>query len=256
MMMKTMLGMLIATLIAGAATAQVKGVLITADGQKIDGTIRWKQTSEAYEVVRSGGSVALEMTPDKIRDLVIPEPAALKSAISQVKSGAAAAAIPALKKVIQGYTRLKWDEVATRYLAEAHLAARDAAEARKVCESVISHKPEAAYCGEMAPTYWSALIATDRAAKAEELMGKAIKSGDRRSSAFALIRRGDLILKEGQTAEAHKKALIDGYLRVATLYRDVKDAQPEACEKAAGCFEKIGQTSRAESFRQLARSVK
>lgn len=253
--MKTVFGILIATLIAGSALAQVKGVLVTADGQKIDGTIRWKQASEAYEVVKSGGSVALEMTPDKVRDLIIPEPAALKGAIAQVQSGAGAAAIPALKKVVQGYTRLKWDEVATRYLAEAHLAARDAAEARKVCESVIAHKPEAAYCGEMAPTYWSALIASDRAAKAEELMSRAIKTGDRRSSAFALIRRGDLILKEGG-AEAHKKALIDGYLRVVALYRDVKDAQPEACEKAAGCFEKIGQTSRAESFRQQARSVK
>lgn len=254
--MKRMIGMLVATLIAGGVTAQIKGVLITSDGQSIDGTIRWKAASDAYEVVRSGGSVALEMTPDKVRDLNIPEPAGLKGAIAQVKGGTPSSAIPTLKKIIQGYTRLKWDEVATRYLAEAYLNSRDAAEARKVCEGVISHKPEAAYSGEMAPTYWSALIATDRAAKAEELMSRAIKTGDRRASAFALIRRGDLILKEGQTADFHKKALIDGFLRVATLYRDVKDAQPEACEKAAASFDKIGQSSRAESFRQMARSVK
>lgn len=254
--MKQLLCMSAVLLSACAALAQVKGSLTTSDGQKIDGTIKWKTAAQAYEVIKAGGNVALEMTPDKVADLNIPEPAALKGAVAQVNGATPSAAIPALEKIIATYSHLKWDEVATRYLAEAHLRSRNAAEARKVCEKVISGNPEAAYSGEMAPTYWSALIESGRESKAEELMARAIKTGDARASAFALIRRGDLVLKGGVTPELQKKALIDGYLRVVALYRGVKDAQPEACEKAAACFEKLGQTARAETFRQMARSGK
>jgi hypothetical protein len=36
---------------------------------------------------------------------------------------------------------------------------------------------------------------------------------------------------------------------VVTLYKSVKAAQPEALYKAAQCFEKLGQSSRADSMR-------
>ena len=154
-----------------------------------------------------------------------------------------------LDKVINGYTKLNWDETATRLLAEAHLANNDASSAIKVCEKIISGNEEAAYLGEMAPTYWKALLMGDRVAKLGDFVTKAVKSGDRTASAFALILRGDMIRKESDTNENASKALRDGYLRVVTLYRSVKSAQPEALYKAAQCFDKLGQSSRADKMR-------
>ena len=47
-----------------------------------------------------------------------------------------------------------------------------------------------------------------------------------------------------------KKALEDGYLRTAVLFRDVKSAQPEALFKAAECFQQMGQIPYAEKMRK------
>ena len=100
------------------------------------------------------------------------------------------------------------------------MQAGNADKAIAVCEKVIAADPEAAYLGEMAPVYWQALIKRERLSKVEELLGKAIKTGDRPASANALIARGDLIQAGGGDAnELAKKALRDGYLRVVTLYR-------------------------------------
>ena len=68
-----------------------------------------------------------------------------------------------------------------------------------------------------------------------------------------MILRGDIILKAGnESNDAAKKALTDGYLRVVYLYNDAGVAarlQPEALYKAAHCFEKLGQSGRADSMR-------
>ena len=77
--------------------------------------------------------------------------------------------------------------------------AGDAEKAVRVCEKVISANPDAAYLGEMAPAYWQALLKLDRVSKVEDLLTKAIKSGDRKASAHALIARGDVIRASGDT---------------------------------------------------------
>ena len=65
--------------------------------------------------------------------------------------------------------------------------------------------------------------------------------------------RGDMLWKDGnESADAARKALTDGYLRVVLLYKDDAVAarlQPEALYKAARCFEKLGQSSRMETMR-------
>ena len=68
-----------------------------------------------------------------------------------------------------------------------------------------------------------------------------------------MIARGDYAYADGgESVEAAKKALVDGYLRVALLYGDADVGprlRPEALYKAAKCFEKMGQTSRAANCR-------
>ncbi len=235
---------------AGIACAQVDGTIVLIEGgRKLNGTIQWSLRDKAYKIKVRGGNVELSIGPEKIQSLLIPKPAELTRAEELVRDGQAGQAIPILQKIIGGYFKLNWDETATRLLADAYLAEGRAKEAIDVCEKIISGSPESAYIGDMAPAYWRALLMGDRVVKLENLLTKAVKEGDRATSAFALIARGDLILKSGNTNENNSKALRDGYLRVVTLYRGVKEAQPEALYKAAQCFEKLGQSSRADTMR-------
>lgn len=239
-------------LTAGVTEAQIQGVITTSEGRKIEGTIKWKAREKVYAIVaKTSGSAAVEveMAPANISDIQIPRPKELDAAVAGVQQGAVAAAIPVLEKIANDYLMLQWDGVATRLLADAYVKNGEADKAIRVCERVIASDPDKAFLGEMAPAYWQALIKSGRTSKVEDLVVKAIKSGDRGASAFALIARGDLILASGDTNEIAKKALRDGFLRVVTLYKSEKAAQPEALYKAAKCFEKLGQTARADQMR-------
>ncbi len=249
-----MVAVVLAMMTAGSAAAQVVGVITTTEGRKIEGAITWKVREKAYAITAKGGNVELEMALANISDVQVPRPKELDAAIASMKTGNATAAVPVLEKIASDYLMLQWDKPATRLLAEAYLASGQADKARQVCEKVISANPDAAYLGEMAPAYWKALLKLDRASKVEDLMAKAIKSGDRAASAAALNMRGDVILATGDTNENAKKALRDGFLRVITVYKSEKDAQPEALYKAAKCFEKLGQTSRADQMRSTLKS--
>jgi tetratricopeptide (TPR) repeat protein len=237
-------------LAAAAAMAQVEGVLITNEGRQMPGIIQWSARDKGYKIKAKGGSqVEVVIEEEKIDRLVIPKPKDLTSAEALVKTGDGAQAIPLLKKIIDGYYRLNWDERATRLLADAHIANADPKSAIDVCEKIISADPDKAYLGEMAPSYWKALLMADKVATLDNLVTKAVKSEDRNASAFALIVRGDMIRKTSDTNENAAKALRDGYLRVVTLYKGIKAAQPEALYKAAKCFDKLGQSSRADQMR-------
>ncbi|MBO7655018.1 MAG: tetratricopeptide repeat protein [Kiritimatiellae bacterium] len=250
MKMTTMMTMALAVLFtAGAAMAQIQATIITPEGRRIEGTIRWTPGEKKYAVTQKGKNVEMAMEAANIKDIEVARPNELVAAIDKIRQGDAATAIPMLEKVAKDYLMLKWDKVATRYLAEANLKDGNFDKAIAVCETIIRSDPKAAYLGDMAPCYWQALMKKGRTSTVEELLGQAIKSGDRTASAFAQIMRGDVILAGGETPENAKKALRDGYLRVVTLYKAVRDAQPEALYKAAKCFDKLGQTSRADQMR-------
>lgn len=251
---KTWLVVLLAMMGANLAMGQIQGVVTTREGRKIEGAIKWLPRRKAFGITAKGGNVELEMAPNAISEMQIPRPRELDAALASIKQGNAAAAVPVLEKLSTDYLMLQWDAIATRYLAEAHLKAGNAQAALGVCEKIITANAEAAYLGEMAPPYWQALLTLGRTSRLEDALGKAVKSGDRRTSAFALMMRGDMITAEGETPEITKRALRDGYLRVVTLYRNEKDAQPEALYKAAKCFEKLGQTARADQLRTTLRN--
>lgn len=247
-----MVALTVTMLTSGAAWAQIVGTITTTENKTLSGSIKWKVREKAYAIMQN--NVDIEMPLANIKDLQIPKPKELDAAVKSVQEGNAAAAIPALEKIANDYLMLQWDKVATRLLADAYVKAGEADKAIRVCEKVIASNPEASYLGEMAPAYWQALLKAGRASKAEDLVTKAIKSGDREASAFALIMRGDLILASGDTNEVTKKALRDGFLRVVTLYKAVRAAQPEALYKTAKCFEKLGQTARADQMRTTLKS--
>ena len=230
----------LATLTASGA---VKGSLTLKDGKEKSGLINWDGKKYVVQI----GKFNETISASEVQDVDVDEPAKLQEAIKQ-KS------IPELETIVKEYAHLKWDKVAGRYLAEAYLADGKPADARKVCDGIIDGEPSAAYRGDLAPAYWSALLGLNRDKELKKYLENAMKSKDRFSRGAALIMRGDIAMKEGnESPDACKKALIDGYLRVVYLYKDEEIAnklQPEALYKAARCFEKLGLGSPATTMRE------
>jgi excinuclease ABC subunit A len=73
-----------------------------------------------------------------------------------------------------------------------------------------------------------------------------------------LVMRGDIIIAAANGApDKLKEALRDAYLRVALMYNDEECVRErsEAMLKAASCFEKLGQTARAEKLKSQAKAL-
>ena len=243
----TTVAWMVSLLMTGAVWGQVQGTIINSEGKPFPGVLKWKASQKAYTV--TANNMDLEVPLASVAELQIAKPKDLDNAEKQMSAGNASLAVPLLEKIAKDYFMLKWDKPAIRLLAEAYMKAGENDKAIKLCESLIAADPSIAIQGEIAPMYWQVLLKAGKNSKVEDLVLKAIKSGDRLASAFALITRGDLVLATGDTADNAKKALRDGYLRVITLYKSEAEAQPEALFKAAKCFEKSGQSGRADQMR-------
>ena len=239
------------------AAGAVAGSLQLETDDVVKGAIRWSAREKAYVVTK--GKIEQQFKATEVAEIDIDKPDAFDAAVAQVAKGQGAAAIPALQKIVKEYAHLQWDKVAGRYLAEAYLAADKPDDALKACREIIDGEPSAAYRGDLAPAYWSALLRLNRRAPLEKSLEKAMKGEDRFARGAALIMYGDIALKDGkESGDACKKALTDGYLRVVFLYKDAEVAdklQPEALYKAARCFDKLSQSGRADFMRtELKRS--
>ena len=239
---------------ATAFSAVIQGTVFTEGDQKT-GAVKWNHRAKSYTITQKQGnaSIDVEVPAADVTDLNIAKPANIDAAIAQVQKGQGAAAIGILQGIVKEYSHLQWDKIAGRYLVEAYLAANRGEDALKSAQAIIASDPGAAFVGELAPAYWQALLKLNQKPKLEAALAKAAASGDRFSSGAAFTLRGDIIMQEGgESADAAKKALADGYLRVVLMYTDQPVAaklRPEALYKAAQCFEKLGQSGRAEAMR-------
>ena len=248
--------------LAAAATSPLwatQGTIRTTTDSK-KGDIKWQGRSKSYSVSFKKGNtmVSAEYPLDDVTALDIDKPAGYDKAVENVQRGNGAAAIGPLTKIVQEYKMLQWDKPAGRYLVEAYLAANNAQKACEIAESIIREDKSAEWQGDLAPAYWQALLKLGKNQKLEALVKKAAISGDRAASASALVMRGDIILAtEGDSQDSYKKALTDAYLRVMLMYADepCREARLQAMQKAAGCFDKLGQASRAEQIRSQARKI-
>lgn len=242
----------LAALASAAVFGAITGSITTESGDVQKGTIRWSTRDRAYAVTVKGG-IEIQVKPADVAEMSIDKPDGYDEAVAQVNKGQGAAAVPVLQKIVKEYSHLDWDKAAGRYLAEALISSGDLNKGLSACEDIIKTDGDAAFTGDLAPAYWEALLKLGRRPKLENLLQKAAKSGDRFSAGAALIKRGDIILLDGKdSADAAKKALVDGYLRVVFMYTDAEIApklQPEALYKACKCFEKLGSSGRAETMR-------
>lgn len=237
------------------AAAAAQGTLYTKDGGHKSGVIKWSARNRSYVITQkqaNGSTMDMEVEAKNVERLDIKPPQGMDQAIKAVESGNGAGQIKFLEQVVDEYAHLQWDQKAGSYLAKAYLGANNAAKALETCKKIISVDKTAGYSGDLAPTYWQALIKNNQTSTLDQMLAKAASSGDRFASGSALIARGDAIIAKDNTPAGAKKALVDGYLRVILLYRDPEVEpllRPEALYKAAQCFETAGQTSRASDLR-------
>jgi len=230
---------------AMTAGADVKGAILKKDGGRLTGMVRWLPSSKVYVVTTEKG-VALQVPVAQVSGIKVAPPANLEKAVRAVKSGQYGGAIPVLERIMKQYTMLEHDVSAARWLAVAYLKMKNAKKAVEMCEKVIKVNPGAVTAGELTGVYWDALLATGREATLKKQLAKAIESGNRTMAAIAQVKRGDIDMKN----ERYREALVDGYLRTAVLFQDVKEAQPDALYNAMKCFEELGQHSHAEKMRK------
>ena len=227
---------------------------VSTGAESFAGDVKWHARDKKYVVEK--GKITKEFKLADVTDIEVAKPAGFDKAVQMVEGGQGSAAVPALTKIVSEYRMLKWDKPAGRYLAIAYLAAGNAKKAYDACQPIVSEDKTAAYTGDLASAYWQALLKLGKTDQLEGLLKKAAASGDRSSSAAALVMRGDIIVTaSNDKPEELRRALTDGYLRVVLMYQDAPCAREraEACLKAAQCFDKLGQSGRAEQLRAQAK---
>ena len=242
-------------MMAMASAFAIPGTVSTG-AESFTGDVKWRGRDKKYVIEK--GKITKEFDLADVTRLDIQKPQGYDKAVAAVEGGQGSTAIPVLTKIVADYRMLQWDKPAGRYLAMAHIAAGHAKEALAVCEKIIEEDKAAGWSGDLASAYWQALLKLGKTEQLEGLLKKAATSGDRQSSAAALVMRGDIILQGANDAPAAlKQALTDGYMRVALMYQDqeCRRERGEALLKAAACFDKLGQAARAENLRAQAKSI-
>ena len=248
---------LVVCLVAAAASEvfAIQGSVST-ETETFAGDVKWHAREKKYIVEK--GKITKEFKLADVTGLDIPKPQGYDKAVQLVESGQGSSAIATLAKMVADYRMLQWDKRAGRYLAMAYLAAGNAQKAYDVCSPIITDDRTAAYSGDLAAAYWQALMKLGKNEQLEKLLKDAATKGGRQSSAAALVMRGDIIVAASNDApEELKRALRDGYMRVALMYQDPECARErgEAMVKAAQCFDKLGQSARAENLRSQAKGI-
>jgi len=252
--------LLIGFLAIAAADAFALPGTLTTETETLTGDIKWQARAKQYIVsVKMGKTmVDKEIKLADVTALDVKKPEGFDKAVQMVESGNGTAAIPVLQKIASDYRMLQWDKQAGRYLVLAYIAAGNAQKAYETCQPIVTEDKTAAYSGDLASAYWQALLKLGKNDQLEALLKKAATSGNRQASAAAFVMRGDIIVSQSNDARDElQRALRDGYLRVCLMYQDAEcvNERREALQKAAACFDKLGQPSRAEKLRADAKAM-
>ena len=239
---------------AAAAEAFAIQGSVSTETETFAGDVKWHARDKKYVVEK--GKITKEFKLADVTALDIPKPQGFDKAVQMVEGGQGSAAVATLAKIVSDYRMMQWDKPAGRYLALAHLASGNAQKAYDACTPIIAEDKSAAYSGDLAAAYWQALLKLGKTEQLEKLLKDAATKGNRQSSAAALVMRGDMVVAaSNDSPEELRRALRDGYMRVVLMYQDADCARErgEALLKAAQCFDKLGQSARAESLRAQAK---
>lgn len=252
------LAIVVLAAVAASTAWAIEGTITTKNNDVKKGDITWKALTKKYIVASK--NVSTELPLADVVKVDVPKPKNLDGCISSKN-------ISGLKKIIQEYRMLGWDRHAAAALMTAQVESNKAKDAYDAVKDLVKDDPRSAYMGVMAPAYWQVLLALGESSKLENCLSRAVTEGDRCSAAEATIARGDIAAKKAEGLEgadktkACRKALTDGYLRVALMYRDdadagCREASRTAMKRSADLFEEIGNTVYAELMRSEAEKVR
>jgi len=235
--------------LAHSAMAEIKGIVIKHNGQRIPqqggGSLRYLPAQKKYLI--NAGGVQMQIPLAQVKEVRTVKPKQLDAAIRAVQTGSYSAAIPVLERIMKDYRMLQWDIPAAENLTLAYLKMGQASKAVQAAELAIEASPaKNVYSGDLARYYWKALIEAKRTAKLRKILLEAVEYGSREVAANAQVMRGNIDFEHGN----YKDALVDGYLRTIVLFQDVKKVQPEALYQAIQAHEKLGEHSHAEKWRK------
>ncbi len=256
--MKKLLLTVVVAILASSSWAVVG--TIKAKGDTKRGEIKWNASSKSYSLMLKKGKTAYEaqFSIADVESIEIDKPANFDKLVDLIAKGNGSAAEKDLLAILKTYKMLQWDKIAARYLVELYIQMNQYNKAYELVQGILKTDREAAYKGELAPAYWQILLALNKDSQLENCLSKAAMTGDRVSSAEALLMRGDVIIKKGQdSAEANKKALVDAYLRVALMYNDAPcvAVRAKSMQKCAVAFEKVGMPDYANKMRSSANAL-
>ena len=235
----------IGVLFAGASHGRHEATIVLNTGARAQGIVRYLPASRSFEI--QAGAATREVRADEVAEVILAQPPAqLREALAQVQQRRYQQAIPVLTQIVEDYAMFGPDQDAGSALMLAYLRTDRSAEALRAGETMVRRNPRLERQPAFATVYWETLLEAERLSTLRTSIEEAIRSGSREMAAVGLLRRGDLEMREGRTREA----LVDGYLRVVLLFRDVGLVQPEALYKAMQAHEELNEVAYAERWRQ------
>ncbi len=225
------------------STALAVNKLTLANGKVMEfRSIEWRSSTKEYRVDTGQGIIPVPKA--EVADIQVDRPADLDKAIQLIETDKGAEAITILEPLIATYKMTKIEQEASGYLAEAYFANKNFAKAASMLEDQIKESAPSDIPLENRRRYWQSLLALKREATLNKALDEAVASSNRAFACAGRLTKADASQMGGQREDA----LLD-YLRVVTLYEDLKEFQPAALAGAVTVLEDL-RDPRADLFRK------
>jgi tetratricopeptide (TPR) repeat protein len=235
-------------LVSGLALSARASSIVMKNGRTVTGkSIEWREDTRDYLVINEGASMPVH--EDQVSKINVDKPAELDKAKSLVATRQYAQAIPLLEGLIRKYKKLSWDVDAMKLLAQSHVEMNDAKKAASAIDAL------AKAGGTLPPAlqlmYWQSLQKSGDTKRLVQELERAMGSGIPDFAATAYLTRANLYLQEG-----NQDAALSDFLKITTILKDAKAAQPEALYQAAELLDKAKDPRAAELRKILLQDFK
>lgn len=233
-----------------AMTARADKVTLS-NGREMDAkSVQWRESTQEYRVEMADGTL-LPFPKAQVAQLQIDKPADYDKAVQMVAAKQFDAALPLLDGLVTKYKMLNWDNESRLVLAQAYMGKNDAKKAAATMDEYMGLIPKGDVSLDARVLYWKALLGADRSGSLKKELDETIVSGARETAAAAQMMRANMNRQAGQ-----KEAAFLDYMRVVSVFKDVKALQPEALYRAAELLEDMRDPRADQLRRRLAQDYK
>ena len=205
-------------------------------------SIEWRESTREYRVDTGQGVIPIPKAD--VADIQLDRPADLGKATNLLAKGQSAEAVPILEALVASFRMTKIEQEAAGYLAEAYFATKNFAKAATLMEDQFKEAAPGDIPLENRRLYWKSLFALKREATLGKALDEAVASSNRAFACAGRLMKADVSQLGGQREDA----LLD-YLRVVTLFADIKEFQPAALAGTVTVLDEL-RDPRADVFRK------